>query len=170
MFITKDHHWKTCFFIIGGVTCIFALIATLTIKEYRKPEKSDSTSSEKQAETGLEVSASSEHPESRDSDSSVESNLKNSGKAQKRNTSNTRTSKASGSEVSNSSRSASTEENNESKASSSPFAILFTSPVFWLISSCYLLWSLVKVGSEDWLQLYLLTGRSSSQTEGKRSI
>jgi len=48
----------------------------------------------------------------------------------------------------------------------SPLIELGVSGVFWLISSCYLLWSLVKVGTEDWLQLYLLSDKKLSNPEG----
>jgi len=146
MVITKDHHWKTCFFIIGSITCVFALIATVTIKEYQKPLPglSDTTKSS--------------------DDKNKQSGVSSSTKVG--NTADTNISKSSDSSQTISA----TNEDDESTPTSSPFTLLFTSPVFWLISSCYLLWSLVKVGSEDWLQLYLLTGRSSSQTEANFNV
>ena len=53
-----------------------------------------------------------------------------------------------------------------STTSSSTFTDILTSSTFWLISSCYLSWSLVKVGTEDWLQLFLLTERKLTHVQG----
>lgn len=58
------------------------------------------------------------------------------------------------------------QKNNKALNSKVPFIEIFKSEFIWLMSLSYFIWSSVKSGLEDWLQLYLINERHFTKYQG----